>query len=83
MSSLSPGTTAIDQIFSSIGNMASKRVASKDIIEIITGDVVEQVSMNLLVYADTQFFIEKDMKITWQEIKDIFTGSFKDVLEER
>jgi len=63
--------------------MASKRVASKDIIEIITGDVVEQVSMNLLVYADTQFFIEKDMKITWQEIKDIFTGSFKDVLEER
>ena len=32
--------------------------------------------MNLPIYADTQLFIEKDMKITWQEIKDIFLSSF-------
>ena len=39
--------------------------------------------MNLPVYAGTQLFIEKDIKITWQEIKDIFVGSFKEYLEDR
>jgi len=39
--------------------------------------------MNFPVYADTQLFIEKDMNITWQEIKDIFAGSFKEDLEDQ
>ena len=39
--------------------------------------------MNLPIYADTQLFIEKNMNITWQEIKDIFAGNFKDDLEDQ
>lgn len=38
--------------------------------------------MNLPIYADTKLAIEKDMKITWQEIKNIFVGSFKEDLED-
>lgn len=49
--------------------MASKRDVSKDTIEMSTGDVVEHVSMNLLVYIEIELFIENDMKITWQESK--------------
>jgi len=62
--------------------MVSKRVGSKDIIEINTADVVEQVPINLPVYAYMELFIEKDMKITWQVIKDIFGGTFKEDLED-
>lgn len=35
------------------------------------------------IYADKQLFIEKDMKFTWKEIKDIFVGSFKEDLEDQ
>lgn len=34
--------------------------------------------MNLPVYEDMYLFIEKDMKITWKEIKDIFQSTFKE-----
>ena len=62
--------------------MASKKDASNDIVESNIGDVVEHVSMNLLIYVDTWLFLEKDMNITWQEIKDIFTGYFKEDIED-
>lgn len=39
--------------------MASKRDGSKDTVERITRDMVEQVSMSLPVYTDTHLFIEK------------------------
>lgn len=39
--------------------------------------------MNVLVYIDTQLFIEKGMNLTWQEIKDIFVGDLKEDLEDR
>jgi len=39
--------------------------------------------MNLPIYADMKLFVEKEMMITWQEIKDIFAGSFKEDLEDR
>ncbi len=45
--------------------------------------MVEQVLVSLLVYADTHLFIEKGMKLTWQEIEDIFAGDFKEDLEDR
>ena len=45
--------------------------------------MVEHVPINFPIYADTQLFIDKDMKITWQEIKDIFVGNFKEDLEDR
>lgn len=53
MSSLSPGTTIVEQLFRNTSNMASKKATSKDIVESSTGDVVEQMSMNVLVYVDT------------------------------
>lgn len=62
--------------------MVSKRDGSKDTVESSTRDVVEHVSMNLPIYAKTQLFIEKDMKLTWKKIKDIFTGSFKEYMED-
>ena len=65
MFTLSPGTLFADESLSSKGIMVSKRVGSKDTIERNTGDVVEQVPINLPIYADTQVFIEKEMKITW------------------
>lgn len=83
MSSLSPGTTVVEYLFSSTGNMASKKVASKDTIESNTGDVVEYVSRKFSVYEETQLFIEKDMNITWQEIKNIFVDNFKEDLEDQ
>jgi len=39
--SLSLGTIVVEQLFNNMGNMASKRVASKDIVERSTRDVVE------------------------------------------
>jgi len=48
--------------------MASKRDGSKGTVESSTGDVVEQGPMTLAVYTDTHLFIEKDIKITWQDI---------------
>jgi len=46
--------------------MASKRIASKETVESGTGEAVEQVSVKFLVYADTELFIEKGMKLTWK-----------------
>jgi len=63
--------------------MASKRVGSKDIIESTTGDVVEKVSMSLPIYEDTKLFIDKEIKITWKDINDIFLGTFEENLEDR
>lgn len=83
VSSLSPSTIVFfEHLLSSIGNMASKRARSKDIVRSSTRDVVEQVSMSLLVYIETHMFIEKDIKITWQDINTIFTGNFEENLED-
>lgn len=59
-------------------NMASKSVASKETAESSTGEAFEQISVDLLVYADTPLFIEKGTKLTWQQIKDTFAEDFKE-----
>lgn len=81
--SLSPGTVVVEKLLSSMGNMVCKRSRLKDNVKRTTRDVVEQVPMDSPIYVDTQCFIEKDMKITWQEIKDIFVASFKEDLEDQ
>jgi len=83
VSTLFPGATVVEQRLKSTSNMASKRARPKDTVERSIRDVVEHVSMNLPVYVDTQLFIEKDMKLTCQGIKDIFSCSFKEDLEDR
>lgn len=70
MSTLSLGTSVIEHSLSCIAIMVSKKDGSNNIVESNTGDMVEQVPMNLPIYAYTQLFAEKDMKITWQETKD-------------
>lgn len=77
------GTSVVEKSLSSTSIMVSKRVGSKENIERSTGDMVEQVPINFPIYADTQLFVEKDMKITWEEIKDIFAGTFNEDLEDR
>ena len=62
--------------------MASKTAGWKDTIESTIGDVVEQVSMSLHIYEDTNFFIDKKIKITRQDINDIFSGTFEENLED-
>lgn len=39
--------------------------------------------VGLPVYIDTHMFIEKVVKITWQDINTIFIGSFEEHLEDR
>ena len=63
--------------------MASKRACSKDTIESTTRYVVEKVSISLSIYEDTKLFIDKEIKITWKEINDIFSGTFEENLEDR
>lgn len=80
---LPPGITGVHQSLISIGTKASKRVGSKDTIESTTGDVIEQVSVSLPIYEYTKLFIYKEIKITWQGINDIFSGTFEENLEDR
>ena len=61
--------------------MASKRADAKKIVESSTGEVVEQVALNFLVYSNIQLFIEKGSKITWQQIKYDLTKEFQEELE--
>ena len=63
--------------------MAFKRVASKETIEISIGELIEQMSVNLPIYADIQLFIEKGTKLTWHQIKGTFADEFKEDLEDR
>lgn len=63
--------------------MASKRVGSKGTIESTSWDVVKQVYMNLPIYEDTKLFIDKEIKIKWQDINDIISDTFEENLENR
>lgn len=63
--------------------MASKRVVSKDTIEIATGDVVEKMSIGLTIYEDTNLFKYKEKKIKWQDINNIFSCTFEKKLEDQ
>ena len=39
--------------------------------------------MSLLMYTNTHLFIEKHIKITWQDINTIFAGIFEENLEDQ
>jgi len=46
--------------------MASNRAVLKETIERSIREEVEKISVDLLVYEDTQMFIEKGTTLTWQ-----------------
>lgn len=62
--------------------MESKRASWKETVESSIGEAVEQISFDLPVYINTQLFIEKGTKLTWQQIKDTFVEDFKEYLED-
>lgn len=78
---LSLGIISVHHTLSSTSTMASKRTGLKDTIDSTTGDVVDQVSMSFPIYKDTKLFIDNEIKITWQNINNIFSGTFKNNLE--
>lgn len=60
----------------SIGTMTSKRAGSKDTVGDETRDVVEHVSMVLPIYEDTKIFIDRDIKMKWNDTNDTFLATF-------
>ena len=79
---LSPGIRGVHQSLISTCTMASKRAGSKVTIKSVTRDVVKQVSMRLLIYEDMKMFIDKEIKMKWQEINEIFSCTFDDNMED-
>ena len=64
------GTTIVENFsLASIVTMAPKRASSKDTTESSTGEEIEKIPMDLLVYANTQLFVEKDSNLTWHKLK--------------
>ena len=39
--------------------------------------------MSLPIYEDTKLFIDKDIKMKWQDINDTFLGTFEENMEDR
>jgi len=52
--------------------MEPKRAASNYTTQIDTREEVEKMLMDLLVYVDTQLFVEKDSDLGWHKVKDSF-----------
>ena len=59
----------------------SKRTTSQDIDGIAVGVGVEQVSSSLSIYEDTKFYLDKDIKLKWQEVNETFAGTFGEDLK--
>lgn len=81
--SLTSSITNVHESLHSTCTMDSKRAWSKDTIKSAIGDMFEQMSMSLPIYEETKFFIDKDIKIEWQDINDIFSCTFEENLEDR
>ncbi len=62
--------------------MASKRTRSQNTDGVAVGEAVEQVSSSLLIYEDTNMYIDKDIKLKWQEVNEIFIGTFGEDLAD-
>lgn len=80
---LSPCIIGVLPSLSSIGTSASKSAGSKDTVESATRDVVEKMSMSSPIYEDTKLFIDKDIKMKWQDINKTFLGTYEEKLEDR
>ena len=40
------------------------------------GMQLEQVSSSLTIYEDTKLYLDKDIKLKWQEVNETFAGTF-------
>ena len=48
-----------------------------------TRAAVEQVSSGLPIYEDTKLYLDKDIKLKWQEVNETFAGTFGEHLEDQ
>lgn len=62
--------------------MASKIAQSKETVEIATRDVVEKLSMSLTIYEDTNLVKDREIKMKWQDINDMFSSTFEENPED-
>ena len=62
--------------------MASKRTGSQDTDGNATIAAVEQMSSSLPIYEDTKLYLDKDMKLKWQEVNETFAVTFGEHLED-
>jgi len=60
---------------SSTGSMVSKRLGLKDTGGSTTREAVERVSTSLLIYEDTKLIVDKDIKLKWKEVNDVFAST--------
>lgn len=79
---LSPNLVGIHPPLSILGSMISKGAGSKETNGNSTGAVVERVSIIMFIYEDTKLIMDKDIKLKWQEVNDVFVGIFGEYLED-
>lgn len=58
--------------------MASKRKGSQG----TDGVAAKQMSSSLLIYEDTNLYLDKDIKLNWKEVNETFTSAFGEDLDE-
>lgn len=64
---MSTGIAGVHLPLSSTSTMAFRRAESKDTVESTMWVVAKQVFMILPTYQDIKLFIDKDIKIIWQQ----------------
>ena len=64
-------------------SMASKREGSQDTDGVAAGTTVEHVSSRMPIYEDAKLYLDKDIKLKWQEVNETFAGTFGEHLEDR
>ena len=62
--------------------MVSKRTRSQDTDGVMVGTTVEQVSSSIPIYEDTKLYLDKDIKLKWQEVNEAFIGTFWEDLKD-
>ena len=62
--------------------MASKRTGSQDADGNAAGATVEKVSSILPIYEDTKLYLDRDIKMKWQEVNETFADTFGEHLED-
>ena len=68
--SMSLGIIGVHLSLKNTSTMDFKRADSKDIVESTKGFAAKQVSMSFPIYEDIKLFIEKDIKMIWQQHHD-------------
>lgn len=61
--------------------MASKRAGSQGTDGNVARATVEWVSSSLSIYANTKLYLDRDIKLNWQDVNEEFAGTFEEDLK--